>query len=58
VDGVLTPGGDLPGRGVYTCNRVECFEQAVARRAFRRALHADVTVGPELRRIYTERSDG
>ncbi len=58
VDGVLTQGRDLPGRGAYTCNRLECFEQAVARRAFRRTLRADVTVGPELARIYTEGSDG
>ena len=33
-DGVLTPGRTLPGRGAYTCRRVECFEQALARRAF------------------------
>ena len=48
----------LPGRGAYTCDRIGCFEQAVERRAFRRALRADVTVSPRLARIYTERSDG
>ena len=58
VDGVLTPGRQLPGRGAYTCDRLECFEQAVGRRAFRRALRTDVTVGPALARIYTGRSDG
>jgi len=58
VAGVLTEGRHLPGRGAYTCNRLDCFEQAVARRAFRRILRADVTVGPDLVRIYTERSDG
>lgn len=58
VDGVLTQGRCLPGRGAYTCSRLECFEQALARRAFRRALRANVTGGPDLGRIYTERSDG
>ena len=58
VDGVLTPGRDLPGRGVYTCDRLECFERALARRSFRRALRVDVTVGSALARIYTGRSDG
>jgi len=55
---VLTEGRNLPGRGAYTCDRLECFEQAVERRAFTRALRADVTVGPGLARIYTGRSDG
>jgi len=58
VDGVLTEGRRLPGRGAYTCRRLECFEHALARRAFRRALRADVTTGPGLARIYTERSNG
>jgi predicted RNA-binding protein YlxR (DUF448 family) len=58
VGGVLTEGRNLPGRGAYTCDRLECFEQAVERRAFTRALRADVTVGPGLARIYTGRSDG
>jgi predicted RNA-binding protein YlxR (DUF448 family) len=58
VDGVLTPGRSLPGRGAYTCDRLECFERALARRSFRRALRADVTVSPALARIYTGRSDG
>jgi len=58
VDGVLTEGRNLPGRGAYTCDRSECFEQAVERRAFRRAVRADVTIGPRLARIYTGRSDG
>jgi predicted RNA-binding protein YlxR (DUF448 family) len=58
VDGVLTEGRSLPGRGAYTCRRLECFEHALARRAFRRALRADVTAGTALARIYTERSDG
>ena len=58
VDGVLTQGRNLPGRGVYTCRTVECFERARTRRAFARTLRVNVTVGPELAHIYTERSDG
>jgi len=58
VDGVLTQGRNLPGRGAYTCERKECFERAVERRSFGRALPADVTIGPGLERIYTGRSDG
>jgi predicted RNA-binding protein YlxR (DUF448 family) len=58
VDGVLREGRSLPGRGVYTCRSVDCFEQARTVRAFARTLRANVTVGPELARIYTERSDG
>ena len=58
MDGVLTPGRALPGRGVYTCRSVDCFEQARARRGFARTLRTNVTVGPELAHIYTERSDG
>ena len=34
-------GTDLPGRGAYTCHRLDCFEQALERRAFARALRAD-----------------
>jgi predicted RNA-binding protein YlxR (DUF448 family) len=58
VDGVLTQGRDLPGRGVYTCLDVACFDEARSRRGFARTLRANVTVGPELARIYTERSNG
>jgi predicted RNA-binding protein YlxR (DUF448 family) len=58
VDGMLRPGRTLPGRGAYTCRSLACFEQAVARRAFGRTLRTEVTVSPELARIYTEESDG
>jgi len=58
VDGVLTQGRTLPGRGVYTCRSVDCFEHARTVRAFARTLRETVTVGPELARIYTERSHG
>jgi uncharacterized protein len=55
VDGRLVPGRELPGRGVYTCRRLSCFERAAARRAFNRVLRRTVTFEPELARLYTER---
>ncbi len=54
VAGRLTAGRALPGRGVYTCRRPACFEQAVARGAFRRVLRCPVEIEPELVRIYTD----
>jgi predicted RNA-binding protein YlxR (DUF448 family) len=53
VAGALTPGRRLPGRGVYTCRRLVCFERAVDRRAFNRMLRQTVRVEPELARLYT-----
>jgi predicted RNA-binding protein YlxR (DUF448 family) len=53
----LTAGRSLPGRGVYTCRDLGCFEQAEGRRAFGRVLRCNVAVDPELRRIYTD-ADG
>jgi predicted RNA-binding protein YlxR (DUF448 family) len=53
VDGHLTHGRMLPGRGVYTCNRLLCFERALARRGFNRVLKQNVKVDPALRRLYT-----
>jgi predicted RNA-binding protein YlxR (DUF448 family) len=58
VEGVLTSGRTLPGRGAYTCRDVACFELAVSRRGFRRALRTEVTVSPALAHIYTGESDG
>jgi len=52
-EGALTPGAKAPGRGVYTCRRLECFERAAARRAFARTLRAPVRVESELADIYT-----
>ena len=52
-DGVLTPGATAPGRGVYTCRRLQCFERAVATRGFARTLRRPVWVEPELAHIYT-----
>jgi predicted RNA-binding protein YlxR (DUF448 family) len=57
VDGRLTPGRELPGRGVYTCRRLACFERALARRAFSRVLRRTVVAEPELARLYTD-ADG
>jgi predicted RNA-binding protein YlxR (DUF448 family) len=53
-DGVLTAGRALPGRGVYTCRRLACFERAAARRAFSRVLRRPVRVEPSLTALYTE----
>jgi len=55
LDGALTPGRRLPGRGVYTCRRLACFERAAARRAFNRVLRRTVSVDPVLARLYTDR---
>ena len=53
VNGELTPGRTLTGRGVYTCRRLSCFERAVASRGFNRVLRRTVVVDPDLARIYT-----
>ncbi len=50
--GELAPGAG-PGRGAYTCRRLQCFERAVARRAFSRILRRIVRVDPSLSRLYT-----
>ena len=54
VEGALTPGRQLPGRGVYTCRGLACFERAAARRAFNRVLRRTVVVDPSLARLYTD----
>ena len=53
-EGSLVPGLREPGRGVYTCRRLPCFERARARRAFARTLRRTVTVDPALSRLYTD----
>jgi predicted RNA-binding protein YlxR (DUF448 family) len=58
VDGVLTAGRALPGRGAYTCRRLECFASAYEHRGFARALRTNISVEPGLERLYTEGSDG
>jgi len=57
-DGRLVAGRELPGRGVYTCRRLVCFEHAAARRGFARVLRQTVEVDPTLARLYTEESYG
>ena len=46
--GSLVPGRAEPGRGVYTCRRLACFERASDRRAFNRVLRQTVVVDPAL----------
>jgi uncharacterized protein len=53
--GQLVEGRTEPGRGVYTCRRLACFERASARRAFNRVLRQTVQVDPALARLYTAR---
>jgi predicted RNA-binding protein YlxR (DUF448 family) len=53
-DGNLSPSQRGPGRSVYTCRRLACFERASARRAFNRTLKTTVRVDPELARLYTD----
>ena len=53
LGGELTLGRRLPGRGVYTCPRLACFERARDRRAFARTLRETVRVDPVLARLYT-----
>ncbi len=57
-DGVLVQGRTESGRGVYTCRNLACFERAEARGMFPRVLRQAVRVGPELRHLYTEETDG
>jgi len=58
VEGVLSEGRAAGGRGAYTCRDAGCFEQAVHRGAFSRALRSPLRVEPELTRLYTEGSHG
>ena len=55
AQGRLAAGRELPGRGVYTCPRLSCFERARAARGFNRVLRQSVAVDPDLARIYTGR---
>jgi predicted RNA-binding protein YlxR (DUF448 family) len=50
----LTPAAKAPGRGVYTCRRLACFERAASRSAFNRVLRQTVRVDPALARLYTD----
>lgn len=57
-DGDLVAGREAPGRGVYTCRRLSCFERAAERRGFARVLRQNVRIDPALRRLYTEEVHG
>ena len=48
----LVPGRGL-GWGSYTCPRLQCFERAVAGRAFNRILRSNLRIDPALARLYT-----
>jgi predicted RNA-binding protein YlxR (DUF448 family) len=48
----------VPGRGVYTCRRLACFEQAQALHGFARVLRWSLEVDPALARLYTEEPHG
>jgi len=52
--GSLESAANAPGRGVYTCRRLACFERATARAAFNRVLRQTVRVDPALARLYTD----
>ena len=51
--GMLVAGRKEPGRGVYTCRRLACFERAASRSAFSRVLRRNVTVDPALSLLFT-----
>ncbi len=51
-DGALVPGRGEPGRGVYTCRRLACFERALSGRAFNRVLRQNVSVDPALSLLF------
>jgi predicted RNA-binding protein YlxR (DUF448 family) len=57
-DGQLTPGRTEPGRGVYTCRRLACFERAAEKRAFARVLRRPVRVESSLSALYTAHMAG
>jgi len=51
----LDNDGKLPGRGAYLCAKKECFQEAMKKKAFGRALKADLeNVRPELERMREE----
>jgi predicted RNA-binding protein YlxR (DUF448 family) len=46
------------GRGAYTCDRLSCFERALAHNAFPRALRTRLRIDPDLFRVYTDERHG
>jgi predicted RNA-binding protein YlxR (DUF448 family) len=55
VAGVLVASRAAQGRGAWTCRNAGCFDRAVARGAFARALRQNVQIAVTL---YTEEFDG
>ena len=55
-EGQLVSGRNEPGRGTYTCPRLQCFERAVANRGFARTLRKPIRVDQSLARLYTRGS--
>jgi predicted RNA-binding protein YlxR (DUF448 family) len=51
-------GRHEPGRGVYTCRELACFERAAERGGLARVLRQRVRVGRELRHLYTDVTNG
>jgi uncharacterized protein len=58
VHGGALEHGSGPGRGVYTCPRLACFERATAHNAFARILRKPVRIDPALSALYTEGRNG
>jgi predicted RNA-binding protein YlxR (DUF448 family) len=59
VDGVLTRGRTLSGRGAYTCPSRACLERAISRRSFGRILRTQVVVPESIAAaLYTDEHDG
>ena len=54
VFGELKAAPASPGRGVYTCRRLSCFERAYSLRGFNRTLRTQVRVDTALRDLYTD----
>jgi len=49
--GSLVAGRTEPGRGVYSCRRLACFERAADLRAFNRVLRQTVVIDPAIARL-------
>jgi len=56
--GELVAGRTEPGRGVYTCRSLACFDRAASSGMFARVLRQHVRIGPSLRRLYTDGGHG
>ncbi|MFD7053567.1 YlxR family protein [Streptomyces mirabilis] len=58
VEGECVPDhrGTLPGRGAYVHPALVCFDLAVRRRAFPRALHAPGPLDTAALRLYVEQA--